>query len=73
MSTPGGALQLIGEFYSGSARSVPGAHCGRAMVAARTLLIEKLRCALYGRRSEHDEHLHGQPEFALDETTASTI
>ena len=42
-----------------------------AQVAALTLMIEKLRRALYGRRSEHKERLLDQLELALDELTAS--
>ena len=42
-----------------------------AQVAALTLMIEKLRRALYGRRSERSERLLGQLELALDELTAS--
>ena len=42
-----------------------------ARVAALTLMIEKLRRALYGRRSERKERLLDQMELALDELTAS--
>ena len=42
-----------------------------AQVAALTLMIEKLRRALYGRRSERSERLLDQLELALDEVTAS--
>ena len=42
-----------------------------AQVAALTLMIEKLRRALYGRRSERKERLLDQLELALDELTAS--
>ena len=42
-----------------------------ARVAALTLMIEKLRRALYGRRSERKERLLDQLELALDELTAS--
>ena len=42
-----------------------------AQVAALTLMIEKLRRALYGRRSERSERLLNQLELALDEVTAS--
>ena len=42
-----------------------------AQVAALTLMIEKLRRALYGRRSERKERLLNQLELALDELTAS--
>ena len=41
-----------------------------AQVAALTLMIEKLRRALYGRRSERSERLLNQLELALDELTA---
>ena len=41
-----------------------------AQVAALTLMIEKLRRALYGRRSERKERLLDQLELALDELTA---
>ena len=40
-------------------------------IAALTLMIEKLRRALYGRRSERKERLLDQLELALDELTAS--
>ena len=43
----------------------------QAQIAALTLMIEKLRRALYGRRSEHKERLLGQLELELDELTAS--
>ena len=42
-----------------------------AQVAALTLMIEKLRRALYGRRSERSERLLDQLELALDDVTAS--
>ena len=41
-----------------------------AQVAALTLMIEKLRRALYGQRSERKERLLDQLELALDELTA---
>ena len=34
----------------------------QAQIAALTLMIEKLRRALYGRRSERSERLLGQPK-----------
>ena len=43
----------------------------QAQIAALTLMIEKLRRALYGRRSERFERLLGQLELELDELTAS--
>ena len=43
----------------------------QAQIAAPTLMIEKLRRALYGRRSERSERLLGQLELELDELTAS--
>ena len=43
----------------------------QAQIAALTLMIEKLRRALYGRRSERKERLLGQLELELDELTAS--
>ena len=43
----------------------------QAQIAALTLMIEKLRRALYGRRSERCERLLGQLELELDELTAS--
>ena len=46
-------------------------HDAEAQVAALTLMIEKLRRALYGRRSERSERLLDQLELALDEVTAS--
>ena len=42
----------------------------QAQIAALTLIIEKLRRALYGRRSERKERLLGQLELELDELTA---
>ena len=42
-----------------------------AQIAALTLMIEKLRRALYGRRSERKERLLDQLELALYELTAS--
>ena len=42
----------------------------QAQIAALTLMIEKLRRALYGRRSERTERLLGQVELELDEVTA---
>ena len=42
-----------------------------AQVVALTLMIEKLRRALYGSRSERKERLLNQLELALDELTAS--
>ena len=41
-----------------------------AQVAALTLMIEKLRRALYGQRSERKERLFNQLELALDELEA---
>ena len=41
-----------------------------AQVAALTLMIEKLRRALYGSRSERKERLLNQLELALDQITA---
>ena len=43
----------------------------QAQIAALTLMIEKLRRALYGRRSERAERLLGQLELELDELSAS--
>ena len=42
-----------------------------AQIAALTLMIEKLRRALYGRRSERKERLLKQLELTLDELPAS--
>ena len=42
----------------------------QAQIGALTLMIEKLRRALYGRRSERKERLLGQLELELDELTA---
>ena len=42
-----------------------------AQIASLTLMIEKLRRALYGQRSERKERLLDQLELALDELTAS--
>ena len=41
-----------------------------AQIASLTLMIEKLRRALYGQRSERKERLLDQLEFALDDLTA---
>ena len=43
----------------------------QAQIAALTLMIEKLRRALYGQRSERKERLLWQLKFELDELTAS--
>ena len=53
------------------AASEARASAAEAQIAALTLMIEKLRRALYGRRSERRERLLGQLELALDELTAS--
>ena len=42
----------------------------QVQIAALELMIEKLRRALYGRRSERKERLLGQLELELDELTA---
>ena len=42
----------------------------QAQIAALTLMIEKLRRALYGRRSERSERILGQLELELDELTS---
>ena len=47
------------------------AAAAEAQNAALTLMLEKLRRALYGRRSERKERLLDQLELALDELTAS--
>ena len=52
------------------AASEARAAAAEAQVAALTLMIEKLRRALYGRRSERKERLLDQLELALDELTA---
>ena len=52
------------------AASEARASAAEAQIAALTLMIEKLRRALYGRRSERRERLLNQPELALDELTA---
>ena len=41
-----------------------------AQIASLTLMIEKLRRALYGQRSERKERLFDQLELALDDLTA---
>ena len=41
-----------------------------AQIASLQLMIEKLRRALYGQRSERKEHLLNQLELALDDLTA---
>ena len=43
----------------------------QVQITALKLMIEKLRRALYGRRSERKERLLGQLELELDELTAS--
>ena len=53
------------------AASEARASAAEAQIAALTLMIEKLRRALYGRRSERKERLLDQLELALDELTAS--
>ena len=53
------------------AASEARASAAEAQIAALTLMIEKLRRALYGRRSERKERLLDQMELALDELTAS--
>ena len=53
------------------AASEARASAAEAQIAALTLMIEKLRRALYGRRSERKERLLNQMELALDELTAS--
>ena len=53
------------------AASEARASAAEAQIAALTLMIEKLRRALYGRRSERKERLLDQTELALDELTAS--
>ena len=42
----------------------------QAQIAALTLMIEKLRRALYGRRSERSERLLGPLELEFDELSA---
>ena len=53
------------------AASEARASAAEAQIAALTLMIEKLRRALYGRRSERKERLLDQLELAPDELTAS--
>ena len=53
------------------AASEARAAAAEAQIGALTLMIEKLRRALYGRRSERRERLLDQLELALDELTAS--
>ena len=60
-----------GALEAALAASEARAAAAEAQIAALTLMIEKLRRALYGRRSERSERLLGQLELALDELTAS--
>ena len=60
-----------GALKAALAASEARAAAAEAQIAALTLMIEKLRRALYGRRSERSERLLGQLELALDELTAS--
>ena len=60
-----------GALKAALAASEARAAAAEAQIAALTLMIEKLRRALYGRRSERRERLLGQLELALDELTAS--
>ena len=53
------------------AASQARAAAAEAQIASLTLMIEKLRRALYGRRSERSERLLDQLELALDDVTAS--
>ena len=60
-----------GALKAALAASEARASAAEAQIAALTLMIEKLRRALYGRRSERRERLLDQLELALDELTAS--
>ena len=60
-----------GALKAALAASEARAAAAEAQIAALTLMIEKLRRALYGRRSERRERLLHQLELALGELTAS--
>ena len=60
-----------GALKAALAASEARAAAAEAQIAALTLMIEKLRRALYGRRSERRERLLDQLELALDKLTAS--
>ena len=60
-----------GALKAALAASEARAAAAEAQIGALTLMIEKLRRALYGRRSERRERLLDQLELALDELTAS--
>ncbi len=67
----GTARRNIAALEAALAASQARATAAEAQIASLTLMIEKLRRALYGQRSERKERLLDQLELALDELTAS--
>ena len=63
-----GEVEALRAALAAAEAKVSDAH---VQIAALKLMIEKLRRALYGRRSERKERLLGQLELELDELTAS--
>ena len=67
----GTRLRNVEALEAALAVSEARAAAAEAQIASLTLMIEKLRRALYGRRSERSERLLNQLELALDELEAS--
>ena len=67
----GTRLRNVRALEAALAASEARATAAEAQIASLTLMIEKLRRALYGRRSERSERLLNQLELALDELEAS--
>ena len=66
----GTARRNIAALKAALAASEARATAAEAQIASLTLMIEKLRRALYGQRSERKERLLNQLELALDDLTA---
>ena len=66
----GTARRDVEALEAALAASEARATAAEAQIASLTLMIEKLRRALYGRRSERSERLLNQLELALDELEA---
>ena len=66
----GTARRNIAALEAALAASEARATAAEAQIASLTLMIEKLRRALYGQRSERKERLLNQLELALDDLTA---
>ena len=66
----GTARRNIAALEAALAASEARATAAEAQIASLTLMIEKLRRALYGQRSERKERLLDQLELALDDLTA---